>query len=465
MGRVGVEMRAQINRNADIIKTLPRSISQQVTAHVEKESLKGRRASDIADEIQQMFPESSRAKANLIARTETSKTSTALTQARAEDIGLDWYVWRTSEDGRVRIGHKKMEGVLINWREPPSPEKLAGEKSAGNYHAGNIYNCRCYPQPLITLNDVKFPHKVYINGAIKVLSREQFRQLSGDISQTPAAPPPKPKAAPKVEPPKSPKVVEAPKVEKVFSPANNIKEAENYARTHLNIPNVNLGDFHIEAANDVNRHFARLKESFPEIFSMKKLSSCQTLYNDIYEKELKVRYERAIKIGYDEKRAEELAKRHTKKHKMGANTVALSYSGKDEFEGISFNQKYYKTAKGYEELKKINKEQIDMGFWTESSVKGTITHEFGHQVMAYLKEQNLNTPITQMYNEFTKEIANAGGDKNRYKNLLSQYGSTNENEFFAEAFREYFDSSSPKKYAKKVGEFVEMAFKQLRARR
>ena len=176
-GVIRGEYYSQINRNAGIIKTLPYDIAKQVTNYVEQEATKGRRASEIANEIQTMFPEKSKAKANLIARTEVSKTSTALTRARSEDIGLAWYAWESSQDERVRRSHKHMQGVLVSWREPPSPEKLVGEKSVGNYDAGCIFNCRCYPATLIDIDDVKWPHKVYYNGKIQTMTRKQFEQI------------------------------------------------------------------------------------------------------------------------------------------------------------------------------------------------------------------------------------------------------------------------------------------------
>jgi SPP1 gp7 family putative phage head morphogenesis protein len=177
-GPVGGEVASQIRRNAEIIKTLPIDLSNSINRYIAEEVFNGRRASDIAEDIQQMFPAKSRARASIIARTEVSKTSTALTRARAENIGLDWYIWRTSEDSRVRDSHKKMEGVLIKWTNPPSPEVLAGEKSYGYYHAGEIFNCRCYPEPVISLDMIQWPAKVYCNGSITRMSRIQFEKLA-----------------------------------------------------------------------------------------------------------------------------------------------------------------------------------------------------------------------------------------------------------------------------------------------
>lgn len=172
------DIEMQIEENASLIKTLPTDVAKKVTKDISDMALKGMRASEIAKVIREQTDKHSRASAKLIARTEVSKTTTALTKARCDNLDLHWYVWRTMEDGdRVRKSHRIMEGVLVNWNEPPSPEALAGEKSVGNYHAGNIWNCRCYPEPLIEIDDISWPHKVYTNGKIQTMGKMQFKQM------------------------------------------------------------------------------------------------------------------------------------------------------------------------------------------------------------------------------------------------------------------------------------------------
>ena len=172
------DIEIQIEENANLIKTLPTDVAKKVTKDISDMALKGMRASEIAKVIREQTDKHSRASAKLIARTEVSKTTTALTKARCYNLDLHWYVWRTAEDGdRVRKSHRIMEGVLVNWNEPPSPESLVGEKSVGNYHAGNIWNCRCYPEPLIEIDDISWPHKVYTNGKIQTIGKMQFEQM------------------------------------------------------------------------------------------------------------------------------------------------------------------------------------------------------------------------------------------------------------------------------------------------
>lgn len=175
---IGASVQTQIMENATLIRTLPLDVSKKVVEEVKIKSLEGLRASEIAKLISSKTSQYSRASARLIARTEVSKTTTALTKARSEHLGLNWYVWRTALDGnRVRKSHRLMEGVLVNWDDPPSPEELVGEKSEGKYHVGNIWNCRCYPEPLIEIDNVKWPHKVYYEGKIQIMAKRKFEEL------------------------------------------------------------------------------------------------------------------------------------------------------------------------------------------------------------------------------------------------------------------------------------------------
>lgn len=174
-----------VNYNATLIKTLPLNISQEVVKHINSKNIEGIRAREISKEIKSYFPERTKANANLIARTETSKTSSALTQVRSEGVGINWYVWRTSEDQRVRSSHAHMEGVIISYNDPPIPERLdpnfKGNKFPAPYHAGNIYNCRCYQSPLISKEETTWPAKVYYNGKIERMSLSKFIEIGGSF--------------------------------------------------------------------------------------------------------------------------------------------------------------------------------------------------------------------------------------------------------------------------------------------
>lgn len=185
-GNVGNRVDELIAENATLIKSLPQTITGTIVKHIQTQVVAGLRPEEIIKQLKPKMREMKAYQIARLARTEVAKADTAITRARAEDLGLNWYQWVTSEDARVRKGHKLMDKILINWNNPPSPEALAKEKSEGHYHAGNIYNCRCIALPITSLDEISWPCKVYTNGAIKRLTRRQFLLISG-ISLTLAA--------------------------------------------------------------------------------------------------------------------------------------------------------------------------------------------------------------------------------------------------------------------------------------
>ena len=126
--------------------TLIRSIPLEAAERVHRLTLESiedsSRAREIAAEIQRSG-EVAESRANLIARTEVARTASVLTEARALNVGSEGYIWRTSGDGDVRQSHKEMNGKFVRWDSPPTLS------DGTTTHAGQIYNCRCYPEPVI----------------------------------------------------------------------------------------------------------------------------------------------------------------------------------------------------------------------------------------------------------------------------------------------------------------------------
>jgi SPP1 gp7 family putative phage head morphogenesis protein len=177
---VGLRFHDIIKQNAQYIRSIPVDIAQTLTAEIAARQQAGARSKTMAKMMALRFPELTKGKINLIARTETAKAATALTRARSEDIGLDWFQWLTSEDSRVRASHKNMDKVLVRWSDLPSPEALIGQKSTlGHYAAGDCPNCRCNSSPFLTLDDISWPARVYWGGSIKRMSRATFLKIAG----------------------------------------------------------------------------------------------------------------------------------------------------------------------------------------------------------------------------------------------------------------------------------------------
>lgn len=168
----------QIRLNAMMIRSLPENTANRVTEYILRETVKGRRPEAIEEEIKQMFPQQSKARAKLIARTEVAKIHTALVQTDCERVGVQYYIWRSSKDARTRESHLKMNGVICSWNDPPDPESIFPErnhKPYGHYPPGGTFNCRCYAVPLINKYQLKEDsYKVHSNGQINRMSRAQI---------------------------------------------------------------------------------------------------------------------------------------------------------------------------------------------------------------------------------------------------------------------------------------------------
>lgn len=177
-GPLGNYVRAQIDRNAFMITSTPLNVSRQLNEYILAGYEAGRRSEDILHDLWAYAPDLTKSRMRLIARTEVSKTSTALVRAQSHELGIGWYIWRTSRDGRVRSSHRHLDDALIAWTDPPSPEALRGIKTnLGRYNAGEAPNCRCYCEPVISLKYLDWPRKVYSGGQIFRMSRLQFERM------------------------------------------------------------------------------------------------------------------------------------------------------------------------------------------------------------------------------------------------------------------------------------------------
>ena len=187
VGPTGARVHTIVRENAELISSLPIEAAQRVTEEITKATQAGARPETIAKMYRQRFPQLLRSRVNLISRTETAKASSALTQARCERLNIEWYQWETATDKRTRASHKNMHKVVVPWSQAPSPELLIGEPTQGHYHAGEIYNCRCVVLPLLTLDDIHFPARVYWQGKVTTMTKQGFRKIAVGLEERQAA--------------------------------------------------------------------------------------------------------------------------------------------------------------------------------------------------------------------------------------------------------------------------------------
>lgn len=122
--------------NVSLIKSIPSKYFDQVEQEVLRAAQLGTRHEDLAETIQERFDVAENS-AKLVARDQVGKFYGSLNKTRQEKLGIDSYIWRTSEDARVRPEHRDRNNKTYKWSKPP----------AGGSHPGIEINCRCYAEP------------------------------------------------------------------------------------------------------------------------------------------------------------------------------------------------------------------------------------------------------------------------------------------------------------------------------
>jgi SPP1 gp7 family putative phage head morphogenesis protein len=140
---IGEALQKFMAEQVDLITSLPRKAAERVHKMALEGITEGERAESMAEAIMNTG-HVTKSRANLIARTETARVASGLTMVRAKHVGSEGYIWRTALDSDVRSLHRRLEGKYIRWDNPP----VAGENGE-TAHAGMIYNCRCYPEPVL----------------------------------------------------------------------------------------------------------------------------------------------------------------------------------------------------------------------------------------------------------------------------------------------------------------------------
>jgi SPP1 gp7 family putative phage head morphogenesis protein len=139
---VGVKVQELQRQQVALIKSLPIEAGERAQRLALSAVTGGRRPSEVAEEL--MRTEGvTLSRATLIARTESAKAASALTEARSVSVGSDAYIWRTAGDSDVRESHADMENETVRWVSPPTLDGMTG-------HAGNFPNCRCFAEPIFS---------------------------------------------------------------------------------------------------------------------------------------------------------------------------------------------------------------------------------------------------------------------------------------------------------------------------
>lgn len=147
-------------QTSGLIKSIPQEYLQDVEkavmqSYLQQPFAEGRSLSQELAHIYGGLKE----RAAFISRDQTSKLNSLIDKARCEELGIEKYIWRTAKDNRV-VGkpggmypnpteghgnHWAREGKIYRLNEPPADGP-----------PGWPYNCRCYAEPIIDVNKLKF---------------------------------------------------------------------------------------------------------------------------------------------------------------------------------------------------------------------------------------------------------------------------------------------------------------------
>lgn len=138
----GIEdiLKASTRENVSLIKSIPDEFFKQIEGVVYRGTTQGLKGSSLIREIRRIGNVTTK-RANLIARDQSSKLNSNLNQQRQQNLGVEEYIWRISDDHRVRESHRKNRNKVFRWDSPP-PE---------TGHPGHDIQCRCIAEPIINI--------------------------------------------------------------------------------------------------------------------------------------------------------------------------------------------------------------------------------------------------------------------------------------------------------------------------
>lgn len=152
-------LEVRIAENAALITSIKNDYVQDVGKVIRDNLLAGERSTRLITEIKDRGGVTEN-RAKLIARTETSRINSQITQLRSEALGSTTYIWSTVIDERTRdkgpTNHKVMDGKLCKFNDVTVFSDDDGETwrkrseiGGPEILPGDIYNCRCTALPVV----------------------------------------------------------------------------------------------------------------------------------------------------------------------------------------------------------------------------------------------------------------------------------------------------------------------------
>lgn len=148
-GALRESMKASVNENVALIKSIPSQYLDQVEGAVMRSITTGNGLQDLVPALQ-AYEGVTKRRARLIAQDQTRKTYSAINKHRMDALGIRKFKWLHSAGGQhPRRDHIAMSGKIFSVDNPPVIDKNTGERGM----PGQAINCRCVAIPIVDFEE------------------------------------------------------------------------------------------------------------------------------------------------------------------------------------------------------------------------------------------------------------------------------------------------------------------------
>lgn len=131
---------------AQLIRRIPAELLADLPAAIVDAAAQGKTWAALRNVLRAKIGHVGEARLELIARDQTAKLNSRITEALQTEAGVTSYTWRANLDERVRATHRAAHGTVVEWAS-------AGVPGTGFYgrpsHAGRGGQCRCTAEPVV----------------------------------------------------------------------------------------------------------------------------------------------------------------------------------------------------------------------------------------------------------------------------------------------------------------------------
>jgi SPP1 gp7 family putative phage head morphogenesis protein len=126
------------------IKDFAQEHIEKLRGEVEQNAMSGYRAKELEERLRVKYG-ASRSKAKFLAKQETSLFMSKSRRERFLDAGVEFYRWDSLGDRRVRPDHRKLNGRIFQFGDPPVSDSSTGKRA----EPGEDFGCRCRAVALV----------------------------------------------------------------------------------------------------------------------------------------------------------------------------------------------------------------------------------------------------------------------------------------------------------------------------